>query len=116
MSSRTKNDLINEIEKKREDDDELYKLLFSSDVHFINNYVNSVSQLIQKKYKTSDRLKNILQTISITPNRAIKHALLFFALYLEETFLEHSGVTVDEYIKYAQDNNLKEKYIDAGKV
>jgi len=34
----------------------------------------------------------------------------------EETFLEHSGVTVDEYIKYAQDNNLKEKYIDAGKV
>ena len=34
----------------------------------------------------------------------------------EETFLEHSGVTVDEYIKYAQDNNLKEKYIDARKV
>ena len=34
----------------------------------------------------------------------------------EETFLKHSGVTVDEYIKYAQDNNLKEKYIDAGKV
>ena len=34
----------------------------------------------------------------------------------EETFLEHSGVTVDEYIKYAQDNNLKERYINAGKV
>ena len=34
----------------------------------------------------------------------------------EETFLEHSGVTIDEFIKYAQDNNLKEKYIDAKKV
>ena len=34
----------------------------------------------------------------------------------DETFLEHSGVTVDEYIKYAQDNNLKEKYTDAKKV
>ena len=34
----------------------------------------------------------------------------------EETFLEHSGVTVDEYIKYAQDNNLKEKYTEAKKV
>ena len=34
----------------------------------------------------------------------------------EETFLEHSGVTVDEYIKYAQDNNLKERYINVGKV
>ena len=34
----------------------------------------------------------------------------------EETFLEHSGVTVDEYIKYAQDNNLKEKYINVKRV
>ena len=34
----------------------------------------------------------------------------------EETFLEHSGVTIDEFIKYAQDNNLKEKYTDAKKV
>jgi hypothetical protein len=34
----------------------------------------------------------------------------------EETFLKHSGVTVDEYIKYAQENNLKEKYINARKV
>jgi|TARA_R100001530_G_scaffold11033_1_gene10771 hypothetical protein len=31
----------------------------------------------------------------------------------EETFLKHSGVTIDEYIKYAQENNLKEKYINA---
>ena len=34
----------------------------------------------------------------------------------EKTFLEHSGVTVDEYIKYAQENNLKEKYINAKRV
>ena len=34
----------------------------------------------------------------------------------EETFLKHSGITIDEYIKYAQDNNLKEKYINARKV
>ena len=34
----------------------------------------------------------------------------------EETFLKHSGVTVDEYIKYAQENNLKEKYINAKRV
>ena len=34
----------------------------------------------------------------------------------EQTFLEHSGVTVDEYIKYAQDNNLKEKYINVKRV
>ena len=34
----------------------------------------------------------------------------------EEPFLEHSGVTIDEFIKYAQDNNLKEKYTDAKKV
>ena len=34
----------------------------------------------------------------------------------EETFLEHSGVTIDEFIKYAQDNNFKEKYTDAKKV
>ena len=34
----------------------------------------------------------------------------------EETFLKHSGVTLDEYIKYAQENNLKEKYIDAKRV
>ena len=31
----------------------------------------------------------------------------------EQTLLEHSGVTVDEYIEYAQENNLKEKYINA---
>ena len=34
----------------------------------------------------------------------------------EQTFLEHSGVTVDEYIEYAQDNNLKEKYINVKRV
>jgi hypothetical protein len=34
----------------------------------------------------------------------------------EQTFLEHSGVTVDEYIEYAQENNLKEKYINAKRV
>jgi hypothetical protein len=34
----------------------------------------------------------------------------------EEIFLKHSGITIDEYIKYAQDNNLKEKYINARKV
>jgi hypothetical protein len=34
----------------------------------------------------------------------------------EEAFLKHSGITIDEYIKYAQDNNLKEKYINARKV
>ena len=34
----------------------------------------------------------------------------------EETFLKHSGITVDEYIKYAQDNNLKEKYINVKRV
>ena len=34
----------------------------------------------------------------------------------EETFLKHSGITVDEYIKYAQENNLKEKYINAKRV
>ena len=34
----------------------------------------------------------------------------------EETFLKHSGITIDEYIKYAQDNKLKEKYINARKV
>lgn len=34
----------------------------------------------------------------------------------EETFIKHSGITIDEYIKYAQDNNLKEKYINARKV
>jgi hypothetical protein len=34
----------------------------------------------------------------------------------EETFLKHSGVTVDEYIKYAQENNLKEKYINVKRV
>ena len=34
----------------------------------------------------------------------------------EETFLKHSEVTLDEYIKYAKLNNLKEKYINVKKV
>lgn len=34
----------------------------------------------------------------------------------EETFLKHSEITLDEYIKYAKLNNLKDKYINVKKV
>ena len=34
----------------------------------------------------------------------------------EETFLKHAGIPLDEYIKYAQENNLKERYINATRV
>ena len=30
----------------------------------------------------------------------------------EETFLKHSGVSLNDYIEYAKSNNLKEKYIN----
>jgi hypothetical protein len=34
----------------------------------------------------------------------------------EETFLKHAGISLDEYIKYAQENNLKERYINATRI
>ena len=34
----------------------------------------------------------------------------------EETFLKHSGVSLNEYIEYAKSNNSKEKYINVKKV
>ena len=81
--------LINEIENERQEKDELYKLLFTSDIRFINGYIQSILELVTAKYKTSDRLKDMLKKTVSTNNRAAKHALIFFTLFKEESFVNH---------------------------
>ncbi len=82
-------DRLKQLDLEKQEKDEIYKLLFTNDMQFINNYMTSISNLLKDKYTISKRLGSVLQKIIETQNRAVKHAMLFFCLYQEESFVDH---------------------------
>ena len=82
-------DRLKQLDLIKQEQDEIYKLLFTNDMLFMNNYMTSISNLLNEKYTISKRLHSVLQKIIESQNRAVKHAMLFFCLYQEESFVEH---------------------------
>ena len=77
------------VEKEREEKDEIYKIMFNENLNYLNKYVISIQKLVLEKYTTSPRIEKCFSLILQSHNRAVKHALVFFAIYQEESLVNH---------------------------
>ena len=77
------------VEGEREKNDEVYKLIFTDNINYLNKYVASIQKLVLGKYATSPRVDKCFSLILQSQNRAVKHALIFFAIHQEESLVNH---------------------------
>ena len=98
------NELQSSVELERENNDEIYKLLFNENINFINKYIISIQKLVESKYPCSQRIAKCFSLILQSQNRAVKHALIFFAIYQEESLVNHFINDLD------MKNNSPEKF------
>lgn len=89
-----------DIELQREKRDLLYHVLMNTEASTLNDVVQQITSHVTNKFKDnmSPRLKNMLQKVNTSPDRAAKHAVIFFALDREpstrELFMKDSSPRV----------------------